>query len=172
MIVSNIATRIDAALLGVCPIRGVSIGRLDEKDTWRIDFAPEASPEQQAAALVVLNGFDAQAPIRDDVNAERDRRLRRFTFEGREFDFCDGRGSDQNIAGAATLALAAVLTGVGWDENFTWISADNATVPMSAQTCLNFGKAAADWKARHIRAARALKDMSPIPADFADDSRW
>lgn len=108
----------------------------------------------------------------DNVNAERDRRLRRFTFEGRKFDFCDGRGSDQNIAGAATLALAAVLTGVGWDENFTWVAADNTTVPMDAQTCLNFGKAAADWKARHIRAARALKDMSPIPADFADDSRW
>ena len=106
------------------------------------------------------------------VNAERDRRLRRFTFDGREFDFCDGRGSDQNIAGAATLALAAVLTGVGWDENFTWVAADNTTVPMTAQTCLNFGKAAADWKARHIRAARSLKDMSPIPADFADDSRW
>jgi len=99
--------------------------------------------------------------------------LRRFTFEGREFDFCDGKGSDQNIAGAATLALAAVLTGgVGWDENFTWVAADNTTVPMTAQTCLNFGKTAADWKARHIRAARALKDMRPIPADFADDSRW
>lgn len=111
-------------------------------------------------------------PSSKDINAERDRRLRRFTFDGREFDFCDGKGSDQNIAGAATLALAAVLTGVGWDENFTWVAADNTTVPMTAQTCLNFGKAAADWKARHIRAARALKDMSPIPADFADDSRW
>lgn len=110
--------------------------------------------------------------LKPKVNAERDRRLRRFTFEGREFDFCDGRGSDQNIAGAATLALAAVMTGVGWDENFTWVAADNSTVKMDAQTALNFGKTAADWKARHIRAARALKDMSPIPADFADDSRW
>ena len=64
------------------------------------------------------------------------------------------------------------MTGVGWDENFTWVAADNTTVKMDAQTTLNFGKAAADWKARHIRAARALKDMSPIPADYASDSRW
>ncbi len=130
------------------------------------EHTSETLPEDHADVVEFRN------PRWRAVNAERDRRLRRFTFDGREYDFCDGRGSDQNIAGAATLALAAVLTGVGWDENFTWIAADNTTVPMDAQTCLNFSKAAADWKARHIRAARALKDMSPIPADFADDSLW
>jgi hypothetical protein len=164
--------KLHGALSAVCPTEGVAVGSWDDRGTWRIDYAEGATDVQKAAAMALLTTFDFGIPTVEQVNAERDRRLRRFTFEGRDFDFCDGRGSDQNIAGAATLALAAVLTGVGWDEQFTWVSADNSTVKMDAQTCLNFGKAAADWKARHIRAARALKDMSPIPADFADDSRW
>lgn len=165
--------KLHGALATVCPTEGVAVGAWEDRGTWRIDYAEGATDVQKAAAMALLTAFDFSVPTGDQVNAERDRRLRRFTFEGREFDFCDGKGSDQNIAGAATLALAAVLTGgVGWDENFTWVAADNTTVPMTAQTCLNFGKTAADWKARHIRAARALKDMRPIPADFADDSRW
>lgn len=164
--------KVHGALAAVCPTEGVAVGTWDDRGTWRIDYAEGATDVQKAAAMALLTTFDFSGPTAEQVNAERDRRLLRFTFEGRGYDFCDGKGSDQNIAGAATLALAAVLTGVGWDENFTWIAADNTTVPMSAQTCLNFGKTAADWKARHIRAARALKDMSPIPADFADDSRW
>jgi hypothetical protein len=114
------------------------------------------------------------------VNAERDRRLMSFPFSGKTFDFCDNRGSDINIAGAGTLALAAIITGaqpgnLRWADanvDFTWVAADNSSVTMDAQTCLNFAKQAADWKARHIRKARALKDMSPIPADYASDSRW
>ncbi len=160
------------AIAKVCPMDGLAIGTWDDRGTWRLDYAAGATDVQKAAAVALMTTFDFSTPTAEQVNAERDRRLKRFTFDGREFDFCDGRGSDQNIAGAATLALAAVLTGVGWDEQFTWVSADNSTVKMDAQTCLNFGKAAADWKARHISAARALKDMSPIPADFADDSRW
>lgn len=164
--------KLHRALATVCPMEGIAVGTWDDRGTWRLDYAAGATDVQKAAAVALMTSFDFSVPTDEQVNAERDRRLRRFTFEGREFDFCDGRGSDQNIAGAATLALAAVLTGVGWDENFTWVAADNTTVKMDAQTCLNFGKTAADWKARHIRAARALKDMSPIPADFADDSRW
>jgi hypothetical protein len=164
--------RLQDALTQVCPVDCMSIGTWEDRGTWRIFYKDTATDVQKANAVAMMMTFDFNVPTVEQVNAERDRRLRRFTFDGREFDFCDGRGSDQNIAGAATLALAAVLTGVGWDENFTWVAADNTTVPMDAQTCLNFGKAAADWKARHIRAARALKDMSPIPADFADDSRW
>lgn len=116
----------------------------------------------------------------ENVNAERDRRLASFPFGGNMFDFCDDRGSDINIAGAGTLALAAIITGaqagdLRWanaGSDFSWVAADNSSVMMDAQTCLNFAKAAADWKAKHIRKARELKDMSPIPADYASDSRW
>jgi hypothetical protein len=114
------------------------------------------------------------------VNAERDRRLKSFPFSGKTFDFCDGKGSDINIAGAGTLALAAIMAGaqpgnLRWADpanDFSWVAADNSTVTMDAHTTLNFAKAAADWKARHIRRARVLKDASPIPANYADDAQW
>jgi hypothetical protein len=34
------------------------------------------------------------------------------------------------------------------------------------------GQAAAANESAHIFAARALKDMSPIPSDFSDDAYW
>ena len=114
------------------------------------------------------------------VTAERDRRLERFSFSGKSFGFVDGKGSDVNIAGAATLSLAAIIAGsqpndLRWADpanDFGWVADDNTRVLMDAQTCLNFAKAAAAWKSAHIAAARTIKDMNPIPADYAADSRW
>lgn len=171
---------LDDLLRAVCPIDGVSMGEAANKATWRIDFKPEATPQQIAAAQAVVAAFDAAAPTTDQVNSERDRRLKRFTFGGKVYDFCDGRGSDLNIAGAGTLALAAIIQGaqagdLRWADaarDFAWIAADNSSQTMDAITCLNFAKAAADWKARHIRAARVLKDLPSIPADYASDARW
>jgi hypothetical protein len=124
--------------------------------------------------------YVAPAPTAVDVTAERDRRLRVFPFGGKMYDFCDGRGSDINVAGAGTLALAAIIAGaqpgdLRWafpETDFVWIAADNSSTAMDAQTCLAFAQSAAGWKARHIRAARVLKDTSPIPADYANDARW
>lgn len=130
----------------------------------------------------VLRVYGIKGPGVDslDINAERDRRLKTFTYNNKQFDFCDGRGSDINIAGAGTLALAAIISGkqagdLRWadaDRDFTWVAADNATVTMDAHTVLNFAQTAAAWKSRHIRAARALKDANPIPADYTSDARW
>ena len=105
--------RLCEAIAKVCPLDGLAIGTWDDRGTWRLDYAAGATDVQKANAIELMNAFDFNAPVVDQVNTERDRRLKRFTFEGREFDFCDGRGSDQNIAGAATLALAAVLTAEG-----------------------------------------------------------
>jgi hypothetical protein len=48
-------------VVGVAPIIGVSIGRRDDKSTWRIDFAPEATQTQRDAAAGVVASFDAAA---------------------------------------------------------------------------------------------------------------
>lgn len=117
-------------------------------------------------------------PTSQDVNRERDRRLEVYTFAGKEYDF--DMDSRQNIAGAHSLALSAIINGaqvddLRWadpDDDFTWVARDNTSVTMDAQTCLAFGQAAASWKADHIRTARAIKDLDPIPNDYADDSRW
>lgn len=45
----------------VCPIAGVSIGTIDDKRTWRVDFAEGATTEQRAAANAVITSFDVTA---------------------------------------------------------------------------------------------------------------
>lgn len=120
------------------------------------------------------------APTAANVRAEAARRISVVTFGGVVFGFCDSAGSDKNIAGAGTLALAAIIAGaqpgnLRWADpgsDFCWIALNNTRVNMDAHTCLAFAQTAAVWKTKHMYAARALKDMSPIPADYASDSRW
>lgn len=120
-----------------------------------------------------------QARLAVQVNAERDRRINgHFTFNGVTYQ---RRPEDrENLAGAATNALAAITQGAqagdlrwhGGAEDFVWIAADNSTVPMDAQTMFALGQAAMAHKQSHIFAARALKDMAIIPADYASDQYW
>ena len=173
------ATILAQAIEAVCPVVSVVIGDPIDRATWHAAFAEVATNQQREAAARVLATFDPTAPTTADVNVERDRRLRQFPFAGRPFDFVNGRGSDINITGAGTLALAAIIGGHGgtlrWVDpgaDFMWIAADNTSVPMDAETCLAFAQAAASWKARHVVRARALKETVPIPADYADDARW
>lgn len=128
----------------------------------------------------VIRGWSisTRAPISADVTNERNRRLRTFSFGGKVYQFDDE--SQLNIAGAGTLALAAIINGaqpgnLRWadgSKDFAWLAADNTSVTMDAQTTFAFAQAAARWKADHIHAARAIKDLSPIPEDYAANARW
>jgi len=42
------------------PVVGISIGRKDDKATWRVDFAPEATDEQKAQAAQLVAAFDVE----------------------------------------------------------------------------------------------------------------
>lgn len=114
-----------------------------------------------------------------DVNAERDRRVySTFIFEGTVYD-CD-ESSLARITGAAALAGFAMFGGAlpgnfqwhGGATDFSWICHNNTVTPMDAQTCFAFGQAAAANQSAHIFAARALKELNPIPVNFADDIWW
>ena len=176
MIIQDLSARLQA----VCPVVSVTVGSEADRATWGFVAAEHATEAQRAAAAQALSTYDPAAPTPEDVDAERDRRLARLTFAGKVYDFVDANGSETNIAGAATLALAAIVSGaqpgnLRWANpavDFVWIAADNALVPMDAQTCLTFGAAAADWKARHIYAGRVLKNLQSIPSDYAADARW
>jgi len=118
-------------------------------------------------------------PTRADVNAERDRRLNgTFSFMGVSFN-CD-RISLQRIAGAASQAGFYIFSGGtptstfwhGGAMPFAWIASDDSTVVMDAATTLAFGQAAATNEGAIVFAARDLKLMDPIPADYADDTYW
>jgi len=173
------ARHLDAAVRAVCPhIDGVSIGDFGDRSTWRINFKPDATDAQKNAAAGVMEAMDFNAPRAEDVDAERDRRLRRMTFGGVAYDF--DAASRVLIDKAKGSALAAVITGatlgdLRWADpsiDFGWIAANNTVTPMDAQTALAFGTAAASWEGRHILAARALKNRNPIPADYTDDAYW
>lgn len=112
------------------------------------------------------------------VNVERDRRISKFTFNGIIYDY-DPMSSDR-IDKARGSALAAIIAGaqpndLRWADpnvDFGWITAANGFTLMDAQTTLAFGNAAADWEGLHIVAARTLKDMNPVPEDYANDQYW
>ena len=113
------------------------------------------------------------------VNAERDRRLAGdFMFNGVPFQ--RDPTSLQRITGAATLAGFAIAQGaqpddLRWanaDRDFVWIASDNTVVPMDAQTAFAFGQAAASVETAIIFAAKTLREMNPIPEDYADDKWW
>lgn len=167
--------------------------RLADGRTWSISGNEWVDSGPEGAATMFVDSFeDLQARLRGhalplpgpyisaDVDRERDRRLRTVPFMGHIYDFCDDRGSDINIAGAGSMAIAALMAGAvqgdlrwhGGDSDFAWVAADNAIVTMDAQTVLSFAMTAGRWKSAHIRAARALKDLSAVPDDYASNLRW
>lgn len=81
-----IAQSLTIAIAAVCPIHGVSIGRKDDKSTWRIDFKEEATPAQRAAAAQVVAQFApllviAKAAKVAQVNAMFEAAAARLTAE-------------------------------------------------------------------------------------------
>lgn len=134
----------------------------------------ELTPEEIAALP------PPPAPDLPAIDAERDRRLRNgFMFKGALFD--SDKESMLRMAGAAQMAFMAIienqaaatsLTWHGGTEPFGWISSDNTVIEMDALTVINLGKAAAAWEKSNIFAARELKNLDPIPADYADDAYW
>jgi Ser-tRNA(Ala) deacylase AlaX len=60
---------LDQAIKQVCPIDGVSIGRKEDKSTWRIDFKDEATQAEKEAAQLVVDNFDINAkdPIEERI---------------------------------------------------------------------------------------------------------
>ncbi len=48
-------------IAAVCPIECVSVERWDDRSTWRVTVAPEATAEQRSAAETVMRTFDPSA---------------------------------------------------------------------------------------------------------------
>lgn len=143
---------------------------------------PTDAENRHYAALIEQNIKPAPyvAPgLAAAVKAECDRRLvADFEFNGVMFQ--RDPTSLQRITGAATLAGFAIAAGVRpgnlrWanpDRDFAWIASDNSLVEMDAQTAFAFGQAAAAVETRIIYAAKALREMDPIPDDYDDDRWW
>lgn len=59
---ADVATALDGALRAAgLLIDGVSIGRKDDKTTWRVDFRGDPTEVQKSAAAAVIAAFDPAA---------------------------------------------------------------------------------------------------------------
>lgn len=115
------------------------------------------------------------------VDEERDRRIADgFIFDGVRYQ-TESQSDRENILGALGTALAAITVdgaqpgNLRWADpkfDFFWIAADNSRVPMDAQTCLAFARAAVARKSLLVIAGNTIKQMDPIPQDYTDDKWW
>lgn len=143
-----------------------------------------ADPANSDYAAVVAAGLPVAPYIeppasKSDVDAERERRLCSFVFSGVAYDFDESSRAlidKARVSAMNYIIVAGPQPGnLRWadaNKDFGWIAADNTFHTMDAETCLSFGTSAASWEGRHILAARAIKNLSPIPADYASDARW
>lgn len=113
------------------------------------------------------------------VDSERDRRLYAgVLFEANMYD--SDALSRQNVSDAGRLAFMSVMGGslagdLRWataDQDFAWITAANTKVLMDAPTMVNLSRAMVASKNNLTMAARSLKDMPTIPADYTNDKWW
>lgn len=160
-------------------IDGVEFFVPDDMGNRHRQMIAEWEFDEEGNRINTIPAYSAPSQTETDVDAERDRRIADgFTFNG---VFYQSRRADrENIAGAAVAALAAIGAGAqvgdyrwhGGDSDFMWIAADNSMHPLDAQSTFAMGQAAMAHKQAHIFAARALKDMNPIPADYATNPEY
>jgi len=140
---------------------------------WVDDRAKPTWPEIEAADR------DNQRPTARDVDSERDRRISAgVTFDGHLYQ--SDELSRSLINDAYQLAEDALVEGAlpgntRWyslEADFAWRTADNQWITMDAMTTVAFGKRIKKHRGDCIRAAIALKAMTPIPEDYADDRHW
>lgn len=141
-------------------------------------------PENKYYKQILANGVQVAAYVeagtKRDVNLERDRRIATFQFGGHVFQYGVQRSGP--IASVCSSALGAIMNGAApgdyrWsnaERDFVWYDIDNVAVKMDAQTAWDFAKSADIWMQGHAVAARALKDMQPIPppAEIAKHPIW
>ena len=61
---------LEQAIKRVCPIDGVSVGRWEDRATWRIDLQGDVTKAQRAAALEVVAEFELQ-DVYENIGAPR-----------------------------------------------------------------------------------------------------
>lgn len=125
------------------------------------------------------NGLPSPLISSADVDVERDRRIaggfvyNSVLYQSRPQDL-------ENVAGASTAALGAIVSGAlpgnlrwhGGETDFSWLAANNSATSLDAHQVFAFAQAAMAHKQAHIFAARYIKDMSPIPADYATNETY
>jgi len=132
-----IAIGLDTAVRDVCQhIAGVSVGRRDDKATWRVDFTDEATQEERDAVAQVIAAFDFVAPLKTTLKQQVDAdaeavRLRYITpGAGMAMTYIEKRDQANAVHGMGQAAANA-LTEQERTEQFPTLA---ASVGLEAQT--------------------------------------
>ena len=88
---------LDQAIKQVCPTDGVSVGRKEDKQTWRIDFKDGVTQEQVDAAYEVLDNFDINA--KDPI----EERIKEYGTPAEQLERIIENGLDAEIARVAEI---------------------------------------------------------------------
>lgn len=119
--------------------------------------------------------YDPPAASTADVNRERDRRVFAGTtvvLTGYGPVPLQGRDQDQtNLLGLVTAASLRIAAG---DSVTTTKFRDAANVDhdLTPSQIIEMWSKGSGWISAVYQASWAIKAMDPIPADFADDTRW
>lgn len=132
------------------------------------DFPGRQPPDLSALAL-------PPAPSSVDVNNERDRRINAGTavqIAGYGSVPLQGRDKDQrNLLGLQ--AAAAMRLAAGDNATLTkFRDADNVDHMLTPSQIVELWSKGAAWISDTYDASWDIKALDPIPADYADDSRW
>ena len=139
----------------LAPIDGISIGNLNDKTTWRVDYKNTATQAQITNVNNFINNLDITAPIPDDVRAEAQRRM---------IVLVNAKNSDDlNIKIQNGLREAARLL----QKEIDGITLTQAEIDKKNQLKQT------DASIENIRAkSNILEAMNPIPSNYTDDSWW
>jgi len=100
-----ISVKLSEAIKAVCPIHGVSIGRKDDKATWRIDFKDETTAEQRAAAQSALEAMSPQSAEQSPPQ-EKIAEMERVGIPAEKIDGGYIRGVREFMLGMAQIVAA------------------------------------------------------------------
>lgn len=116
----------------------------------------------------------AAAPTNTDVNVERERRVNLvvpvYLSTGKVFAVDMAGGGRANIGDLALMAV--IKNGAGVTTDFTFRDANDTNQTLTNDEVIEMGMQAAASYDAYYKKSWALKELSPIPQDYEDDSYW
>lgn len=151
--------KLHEAIGSVCPIVSVSIGDASDRTTWLFVPRQEANAEQISLAQEIINSWSVSIFLMEDIRAEARRRILSV--------FPDWKQSNMI---ARSVELHRIQAGLMRDANGDLLAPRSLTAEELVEE--NAINAAWTW-IKHIRAkSNEIEAMSPMPADYTDDSYW
>ena len=145
--------QLHAAIAEVCPINGLAdLGNGE----YRIDFRPEATEEQRAAALAIIADGStlaiAKRIVKDEISALRTQYENQgFVWSG--YHFQSDPGSREKLLGSFIAAKDGIR-----QSGATWRLADNSEVALSNAQMVSVGYTLFAWMDSCSRVSFAHKN--------------